>query len=48
VVVIAAPLLMMMTPRIIELSTGRERALTESQMMIVLMMRRRLRSRRHL
>jgi hypothetical protein len=48
VVVTAAPLLMMMTLRIIELSTGRERALTESQMMIVLMMRRRLRRRRHL
>ena len=47
VVVIVVPLLMM-TLRILELSTGRERAPTESQMMTVQMMKRRLRRRRHL
>jgi len=41
VVVKVAPLLIMMTLRITEFSTGRERALTESQMMIVQMMMRR-------
>ena len=46
VVMVAAPLLLMMTLRITELRTGRERAPTESQMIIVQMMRRRLRRRR--
>ena len=47
VVVVAVPLLMMMTLRIIELSIGRGRAPIESQMMMtVLMMSRRLRRRR--
>ena len=49
VVMAVAPFLMMMTLRITELRTGRERAPTESQMITVQMMRRRLsRRRRHL
>jgi hypothetical protein len=49
VMVIAAPHLMMMRLKITELSTERGRALIESQMMmIVLIMNRRLRRRRHL
>ena len=49
VVMAATPLLMMTTLRITELRTGRERAPTESQMITVQMMRRRLsRRRRHL
>ena len=46
VVMAVAPFLMMMTLRITELRTGRERASTESQMITVQMMRRRLRRRR--
>ena len=41
--VTAAPLLMMMRLRIIELSTGRERAMTEAQILIAQMMSKRLR-----
>jgi len=44
---VAVPLLMKMTLRIIELSIGRGRAPIESQMMMtVMMMSRRLRRRR--